>query len=109
MSPAVTRHATVALAIALAVAVVAGQVAAGRPWIGAALAMPLAIPLPGLVRGKRYTYAWATMLITAYIGLGLVETVASPAGRSWAIATLLLAFGSFLTMVLYLRVSRPTP
>ncbi len=108
MNEQLTRRATIGLLVALAAVVVAGQIAAGRPLIGVALALPLAVPLPGLASGRRYTYAWTTMLVAAYIGLGLVETVASPAGRSWAVTTLLLAFGLFLMLVLHLRVSRPT-
>ena len=107
MTPVVSRYAVLGLVGALAVAVVAGQAAAGRPWIGVALAVPLLFPLPGLAQGVRDTYAWSTLLISVYIGLGLVETVASPAQRGWAAGTVFCAFLAFVGLVVHLRVSRP--
>lgn len=35
-------------------------------------ALPLLVPLFGLLHGKRYTYAWTSMLVIAYFVEGLV-------------------------------------
>src|SRR6476661_3243774 len=39
-------------------------------------ALPLALPLPGILSGRRYTYQWASLLILAYFAEG--------ATRAWA-------------------------
>ena len=35
--------------------------------------IPLLLPLFGVLRGKRYTYQWASMLILAYVTEGVVR------------------------------------
>jgi uncharacterized membrane protein len=35
-------------------------------------ALPLAVPLRGVLQGRRYTYQWSCMLILAYFGLAEV-------------------------------------
>lgn len=75
--------------------------------IGLALALlPLVAALPGLLRGKRYTAAWTSMLSLAYIALGMTEAVASPASRVWAYAVMLTSAALFLSCVLYVRRTR---
>lgn len=39
-------------------------------------ALPLALPLGGILKGKRYTYQWSSMLILAYFAEG--------ATRAWS-------------------------
>ena len=65
-----------------------------------------AIALPGIVNGKRYTYAWSTLLVTGYVALALTEIVANAAQRGIATLMLLVAFALFVALVAYLRVSR---
>ena len=36
-------------------------------------ALPLALPLPGILSGKRYTYQWSSMLILAYLAEGVTR------------------------------------
>ena len=36
-------------------------------------ALPLVLPLPGILRGRRYTYQWSSMLILAYFAEGVTR------------------------------------
>ncbi|MDZ4251969.1 MAG: DUF2069 domain-containing protein [Sulfuritalea sp.] len=48
-------------------------------------ALPLLLPLFGILRGKRYTHQWTSMLALAYVTEGLVRA-ASDQGASQALA-----------------------
>jgi uncharacterized membrane protein len=98
------------LAIGLWSAVVLSLVAwmmAGYPWpICILAALPLLAPLNGLVRGRRHTYAWATLFAIPYLVFALTELLVNPAARWAAALSLLLVFAWFCTMILFLRTSR---
>jgi uncharacterized membrane protein len=80
---------------------------AGYPWLMCLIAvLPLLAPLNGLVRGRRYTYAWATLFAIPYLAFALTELLVNPQARWVAAMTLLLVFAWFCTMILYLRASR---
>jgi uncharacterized membrane protein len=80
---------------------------AGYPWPICALAvLPLLAPLRGLVRGHRYTYAWATLFAVPYVIFAVTELLVNPQARWVASLSLLLVFAWFCAMVLYLRASR---
>ena len=80
---------------------------AGYPWLMCLIAvLPLLAPLNGLVRGRRHTYAWATLFAIPYLAFALTELLANPRARWVAALTLLLVFAWFCTMILYLRASR---
>ena len=72
----------------------------------AVLLVPLLMPLPGLLRGQRRTYAWATLCVTPYFIYGLTEVIANPAVRAPAGAILFASLAWFVTLVHYLRVTR---
>ena len=36
-------------------------------------ALPLVLPLSGIIKGKRYTYQWASMLVLAYFAEGVTR------------------------------------
>jgi uncharacterized membrane protein len=99
-----------ALTIWLWVAVAASLLAwtlVGYPWPICVIAvLPLLAPLNGLIRGKRYTYAWATLFAIPYLAFALTELLANPQARWVASLSLLLVFAWFCTMILYLRASR---
>jgi uncharacterized membrane protein len=81
--------------------------AAGYPWPICLLAvLPLLAPLPGLIRGRRYTYAWATLFAVPYLLFAITELLVNPAARWVASFSLLLVFAWFCAMVFYLRASR---
>ncbi len=48
-------------------------------------ALPLLLPLFGILRGKRYTHQWTSMLALAYVAEGLTRAV-SDQGLSQALA-----------------------
>jgi uncharacterized membrane protein len=78
----------------------------GYPWPVCVLAvLPLLAPLHGLIKGRRYTYAWATLFAIPYITFAITELLVNPSARWVASISLFLAFGWFCTMVLYLRAS----
>ena len=73
----------------------------------ALLLLPLALPLPGIVRSHRRTFAWATLCITPYFIYGLTELVANPAVRPIALGMLLSSLGVVAALIAYLRLTRP--
>lgn len=60
-------------------------------------ALPLLLPLFGILRGRRYTHQWTSMLALAYVAEGLVRAVSDQgtsqlmAMAETALATLLFA------------------
>ena len=72
-------------------------------------AVPLLLPLPGLLKGKRYVYQWSSLLILAYLCEGLVRAT-SDTGLSQALAVLetSLATVYFVSVLAFCRVSRPS-
>jgi uncharacterized membrane protein len=102
--------------IALATAaVLAACVAAASlrsaPWPSnvawtVALLLPVAAPVPGLIRGVRRTYAWATLCVAPYFIYGITEVIANPAVRGAAGAILFASLAWFVALVWYLRLSR---
>jgi len=80
---------------------------ASGSWLALLWLAPLAVPLPGLFRGKRHTYAWATLLVVGYVALALTEVVANPHSRAVAAAILFVSFALFVALVAYLRLTRP--
>ena len=84
------------------------------PWprnmlIGAVLLIPLALPVAGIVRSQRRTFAWGTLCVTPYFIYGCMELVANPELRVLATAILLASLGLAATLIAYLRLTRPIP
>jgi uncharacterized membrane protein len=100
------RSATIGLWIAVVASLLA-WILVGYPWlICVAATLPLLAPLHGLVRGRRHTYAWATLFAVPYLVFALTELLVNPAARWVASVSLLLVFAWFCTMILFLRASR---
>lgn len=68
--------------------------------------LPLLAPLRGLIGGRRYTYAWASLFSAPYLAFAITELLVNPQARWVAGCTLILVFGWFCAMVMYLRASR---
>jgi uncharacterized membrane protein len=70
-------------------------------------ALPLALPLSGILKGRRYTYQWSSMLILAYFAEGVTRAW-SERGASQLLAYLevLLSFVFFAAAVSYARLTR---
>jgi uncharacterized membrane protein len=70
-------------------------------------AAPLALPLPGILRGRRYTYQWASMLILAWAAEGALRVV-TESGASALLAglELILSVAFYSAAVGYARATR---
>lgn len=100
-----TRMLTIGLWIAVALSLLSWTLV-GYPWAICVLAvLPLTAPLRGLIQGRRYTYAWATLFAIPYLVFALTELLVNPAARWAASISLLLIFSWFCTMILFLRAS----
>ena len=105
------RAAALVLLLALlAVVVLLIAREASSPLSAAMLALfllvPLLMPLPGVWRSRRRTFAWATLCLTPHFIFALMEIVANPALRSIAAAMLFLGTGLVIALVAYLRLTR---
>ncbi|MFA7293703.1 MAG: DUF2069 domain-containing protein [Rhodocyclaceae bacterium] len=69
-------------------------------------ALPLLMPLFGILKGRRYTYQWSTFLALAYLAEGLVRAT-SDSGLSavLAAAETLLATSFLICCMVYARLS----
>ncbi|MEJ6022626.1 DUF2069 domain-containing protein [Ramlibacter sp. PS4R-6] len=68
----------------------------GSPVLAAVKALPLCIPLAGLLRRRMYTYRWLSLLVWLYFAEGVV--------RAWSetgISALLALLEIALTLVLF--------
>ena len=114
-SPGIARARRWVLAMALLLAMcVAAAALRTAAWPGGALLalvllVPIALPLPGLLRRHRRTYAWSTLCVAPYFIYGITEVVANPAVRQMAGAILFASLALFLALVAYLRLTRATP
>ncbi len=100
------RSLTIWLWAALALSLLS-WIAVGYPWPICVLAvLPLLAPLHGLIRGRRHTYAWATLFAVPYLAFALTELLVNPAARWVAAVSVLVVFAWFCTMILFLRASR---
>ena len=80
---------------------------AGYSWLLCAIAiLPLLAPLNGLIHGRRYTFAWASLFAIPYMAFAITELLANPRARWVGALTLLLVFAWFCSLVVYLRLSR---
>jgi len=70
-------------------------------------ALPLALALPGLLAGRRYTYQWSSLLILAYFAEGATRAW-SDAGLSQRLAGLevILSLAFFAAAVSYARATQ---
>lgn len=75
----------------------------GGSWL-VLKALPLLAPLFGVLRGRRYTFQWSTLLIWLYVAEGAMRMY-TDSGWSARLAFVeaLLALGYFSAAVLYLR------
>lgn len=74
------------------------------PWLSLLLfTVPLLIPLPGMLRGNPYTFAWANFIITLYFLHSLTTLWVSPVDLLWASIELILATIIFLSGTYYAK------
>lgn len=58
--------------------------------------LPLLLPLPGIVKGKPYTHAWASFIVLLYLLHGITVIYAEPSQMYYAIIELVLAVAMFV-------------
>ena len=62
--------------------------------LGAVLLLPLALPLPGILRAQRRTFAWATLCVTPYFVYGSPNSWRTRRCATLAATMLLASLGS---------------
>ena len=71
-------------------------------------AAPLALPLGGILSGRRYTYQWSSMLVLAYLAEGVTRAWSERGAAQWlAAAEIALSLAFFASAVAYARLTRP--
>lgn len=80
----------------------------GGSWL-ALKTLPLLLPLFGILRGKRYTHQWASLLIQAYLLEGVTRATSDSGLMQW-LATLevALAVSFFVAALTYARLTAPS-
>ena len=70
-------------------------------------ALPLALPLGGILKGKRYTYRWSSLLILAYCIEGATRAWSDQGlSRDLALAEIALSLLFFVAAVSYARATQ---
>ncbi|MBT9589432.1 MAG: DUF2069 domain-containing protein [Thiobacillus sp.] len=77
----------------------------GGSWL-VLKALPLLLPLMGILKGRRYTYQWASMLVLAYFTEGVVRAWSDTGLSAWlAGAEVVLSVAFFFATIYYARLS----
>lgn len=75
----------------------------GGSWL-ALKALPLALPLPGLLRNRMYTYRWTSLFVWLYVTEGIVRASGDRTpGNLLALVQVLLCLTLFAACVLHIR------
>ncbi|MCG6891110.1 MAG: DUF2069 domain-containing protein [Gammaproteobacteria bacterium] len=74
----------------------------GNYWL-LALAIPLLIPLRGLLRNQRYTYKWIGFLTLFYFCIGVSELVSNSQLRIYGFGTSVASMLLFLASIYFAR------
>ena len=70
-------------------------------------ALPLALPLEGILAGRRYTFQWAALLILAYFAEGVTRTWSERGtSQALALAEIILSLLFFAAAVSYARATK---
>lgn len=80
----------------------------GGSWL-VLKALPLLLPLMGILKGRRYTYQWASMLVLAYFTEGVVRAWSDQGLSAWlAGGEVVLSVVFFFTVIFYAKLSAPS-
>lgn len=75
----------------------------GGSWL-ALKALPLCLPLAGLLKRRMYTYRWVSLVIWLYFTEGVVRAWSDPAPSSWlALLEVALCLSLFIACTLHVR------
>jgi uncharacterized membrane protein len=95
------------IALALAQELWIAPLRPGGSWL-AAKALPLTLPLVGILNGRRYTYQWSSMLILAYFAEGTMRAWSESGIARWLSSTeCVVSLVFFCATVAYARLTRP--
>lgn len=96
------------IALCLAWETVLAPLRPGGSWL-MLKAVPLLVPLFGILRGKRYTYQWASMFVLFYFTEGVVRAWSDHGlSSSMALIETLLSFSFFIAAILFARLNAPS-
>jgi uncharacterized membrane protein len=71
-------------------------------------ALPLLLPLRGILKGRRYTYQWASMFILLYFTEGVMRAWSDPQpSATLALVEILLSVVFFLVAIAYAKKTAP--
>jgi uncharacterized membrane protein len=74
--------------------------------LAALKALPLILPLTGILRGRRYTYQWSSMLILAYFAEGVTRAWSERGlAQSLAATEIFLSLAFFAAVLCFVRQS----
>ncbi len=75
----------------------------GGSWL-ALKALPLLLPLPGLLRLRMFTYRWTALFVWLYFVEGVVRATSDRAPSAWyALAEVVLTVGLFAACTAHIR------
>ena len=95
------------IALCLAWETVLAPLRPGGSWM-MLKSVPLLIPLFGILRGKRYTYQWASMFVLFYFTEGVVRAWSDRGlSASLALVEVVLSVGFFLAAIFFARLTAP--
>ncbi|WP_028602534.1 DUF2069 domain-containing protein [Ottowia thiooxydans] len=103
-----TRVIAVSTLLALIVLVLAWELwlaplRPGGSWL-VLKALPLVLPLPGLLRNRMYTYRWTSLFVWLYMTEGIVRASGDrPPGDKLALLQVLLCAALFTACTLHVR------
>ena len=94
--------------LCLAWELVLAPIRPGGSWL-VLKTLPLLLPLMGILKGRRYTYQWAPMLVLAYFSEGVMRAW-SETGLSaqLAMAEIALSVVFFFAAIYYAKLSAPS-
>lgn len=98
------------IGLALAWELALAPIRPGGSWL-VLKALPLLLPLRGMLHGRRYSFQWVTFLALPYFAEGVVRAWSEPAPvRMLALAQAVLATVLFLSAAFMAkRLARPSP
>ena len=80
----------------------------GGSWL-VLKALPLLLPLMGILKGRRYTYQWASMLVLAYFTEGVARAWSDSGLSAWlAGGEIALSVLFFFAAIFYAKFSAPS-
>lgn len=91
------------LGIALQIAVLLLWAIKTGSWFVAFWILPLLIIVPGIRSAHLYTYRCASLLLIAYMLLGIVEGFVQSETRAWAVIVLFLSVAVYIGILGYVR------